>query len=117
MSRMVYVRREKILLCHRTIFIVLKFGMTENLVTNLIAFALIGEFRRDDNTKDIWTTTSGATLSHNLICILVVIPYQSSSNIKESYSGKLKCIQLLAIISLILEIELEKGVVSQHTLK
>ena len=91
--------------------------MTENLVTNLIAFALVSNISSDDTTKHIGTTTIGATLSHNLICILVVIPYQSSSNIKESYSGKFKCIQLLAIISLILEIELEKGVVSQHTLK
>ena len=40
MSRMVYVRREKILLCHRTIFIVLKFGMTENLVTNRPRYAM-----------------------------------------------------------------------------
>jgi hypothetical protein len=50
--------------------------MTENLVTNLIAFALVSNISSDDTTKHIGTTTIGATLSHNLICILVVIPYE-----------------------------------------
>lgn len=50
--------------------------MAENLVTNLIAFTLVGNVGGDDTAEHIRATAACATLGYNLIRILVVVPYQ-----------------------------------------
>ncbi len=48
--------------------------MAENLVTNLIAFTLVGNVGGDDTAEHIRATAACATLGYNLIRILVVVP-------------------------------------------
>jgi hypothetical protein len=48
--------------------------MAENLVTNLIAFALVSNVGGDDTAEHIRATAACATLGYNLIRILVVVP-------------------------------------------
>lgn len=53
-----------------------KFGMAENLMTDLVAFGLVTNVGGDDVTEQIRATSIGTTFSHNLIRILVVVSSQ-----------------------------------------
>jgi hypothetical protein len=72
-----------------------KLGMAENLVTNLIAFTLVGNVGGDDTAKYIRATAACATLGYNLIRILVVVPLKTKFKL---YGAKFKCILKLICV-------------------